>query len=178
MHADRGCKFWLVFKGASVKHCQRETTVWYSPSQTLFHDQGNFSVPVAIFYTNNAEENCPYLFHHASECKSSFEIFWNRKWMLNWRACVCKRGAGEAVRESPGNSNYICCIITSHVERIKKRSKEIFLCTVVCVFSTEGLFSLYFYIFPFFETSTPVKWLIFCTPPHYSTSQSFGLYLF
>lgn len=28
---------------------------------------------MAIFYTNNAKENCPYLFHYASECKSSFE---------------------------------------------------------------------------------------------------------
>lgn len=51
----------------------RKLCLWYNPSQTLFHDQGNFSVPMAIFHTNDAKENCPYLFRHASECKSSFE---------------------------------------------------------------------------------------------------------
>lgn len=28
---------------------------------------------MAIFYANNAKENCPYLFHYVSECESSFE---------------------------------------------------------------------------------------------------------
>lgn len=53
---------------------------------------------------------------------------------------------GEPMPESPGNSNYICCKITSHAERIKKRSRETCLCIVVCVFSTLYLFSFYLYL--------------------------------